>query len=95
MERRINALEEISLIAVQALQEFDVSMLRAEASIRRSQASLRELDASLRALEASVEEFGVAVRRMEVSVKALTEFVPVIQAEVIRLDDRINRIEGA
>jgi hypothetical protein len=88
MERRINALEEISLIAVQALQEFDVSMLRAEASIRRSQASIREL-------EVSVEELGVAVRRMEVSVKALTEFVPVIQAEVIRLDDRINRIEGA
>jgi hypothetical protein len=88
MERRINALEEISLIAVQALQEFDVSMLRAEASIRRSQASIREL-------EVSVEELGVAVRRMEVSVKALTEFVPVTQAEVIRLDDRINRIEGA
>ena len=88
MERRITALEEISILAVQALQEFDVSMLRAEASIRRSQASVRELDAS-------VEELSVAVRRMEVSVKALTEFVPVTQAEVIRLDDRINRIEGA
>jgi hypothetical protein len=88
VERRITALEEISMLTVQALQEFDVSMLRAEASIRRSQASIREL-------EVSVEELGVAVRRMEVSVKALTEFVPVIQAEVIRLDDRINRIEGA
>ena len=88
MERRITALEEISILTVQALQEFDVSMLRAEASIRRSQASVRELDAS-------VEELSVAVRRMEVSVKALTEFVPVTQAEVIRLDDRINRIEGA
>ena len=88
MERRITALEEISLLTVQALQEFDVSMLRAEASIRRSQALIREL-------EASVEDLGVAVRRMEVSVKALSEFVPVTQAEVIRLDERINRIEGA
>ena len=115
MQRRIAALEEISLLATQALVEFDVSMRRAEASIRRQQElnqrvdesirrleewnepteSIRRLEESNQGLNASVEELSAAVRRSEATVQALVEFVPVIQAEVIRLDDRIDRVEGA
>ena len=95
MQRRIAALEEISLLATQALVEFDVSMRRAEASIRRQQELNQRLEESNQGLNASVEDLSAAVGRLEATVEALVEFVPVIQAEVIRLDDRIDRVEGA
>ena len=71
MERRITSLEEFSVIAVQAMQEFDAAILRLEAANRETRA---------------------AVERSHASVQRLMEFIPVIQAEVVRLDSRIDGI---
>ena len=85
MERRITTLEEFSVIAVQAMQEFDAAILRLEAANRETRAAIARLD------EANLET-RAAVERSHASVQRLMEFIPVIQAEVVRLDSRIDGI---
>ena len=88
MERRITSLEEFSVIAAQAMQEFD-------AAIQRLEAANRETRAAIVRLEAANLETRAAVERSHASVQRLMEFIPVIQAEVVRLDSRVDGIEGA
>ncbi len=88
MERRITSLEEFSMIAARAMQEFDAAILRLEAANRETRAAIVRL-------EAANLETGAAVERSHASVQRLMEFIPVIQAEVVRLDSRVDGIEGA
>ena len=88
MERRITSLEEFSIIAAQAMQEFDAAILRLEAANRETRAAIVRL-------EAANLETRAAVERSHASVQRLMEFIPVIQAEVVRLDSRVDGIEGA
>ena len=85
MERRIRTLEEFSVIAAQAMQEFDAAILRLDEANRETQAAIVRLD------EANLETRS-AVERSHASVQGLMEFIPVIQAEVVRLDSRIDGI---
>ena len=101
MERRITSLEEFSVIAVQAMQEFDAAILRLEAANRETRAAIlrleaanRETGAAVLRLEAMNLETQAAVERSHATVQRLMEFIPVIQAEVVRLDSRIDGIEG-
>ena len=102
MERRITSLEEFSIIAAQAMQEFDAAILRLEAANRETRAAIvrleaanRETRAAIVRLEAANLETRAAVERSHASVQRLMEFIPVIQAEVVRLDSRVDGIEGA
>ena len=85
MEQRITTLEEVSQLLIAASRALNESVQRleafAEASERRREEEMRELAA--------------AIRRSDEAVQALLEFVPVTQAEIVRLDSRIDRIEGA
>ena len=81
MEQRISALEEVSQLIVAALRAFDESMRRYEAAEARRDDAVRELSAAL--------------QRQDEAVKALLAFVPPTQAEIVRMDNRIDAVEGA
>lgn len=81
MERRIDALEEIARLTITAMRGMNESIQRLEALERQRAETLRQLADS--------------VQRTDEAVQALMAFVPVTQAEVIRLDNRIDQIESA
>ena len=87
MERRIDALEEISRLLTTAMRGMNESLQRLEALERQREALERQREETLRELSA-------AVRRTDAAIQALLAFVPVTQAEIIRLDHRIDQIEG-
>ena len=80
MERRVDALEEIARLTITAMRGMNESIQRLEALERQRAETLRQLADS--------------VQRTDEAVQALMAFVPVSQAEIIRLDDRIDQIEG-
>jgi prefoldin subunit 5 len=87
MEGRMRSLEEFSQIAAQAITSLHESMQRLDESILEMQTAMQRMDASILVMQASM-------RDTQRSVHTLLEFVPVIQAEIIRLDSRIDRVEG-
>ena len=87
-ERRIADLARIALRSAESIRDLDESNRRVEESVRNLESSNRRVEESVRALEA-------ANRRTEESVRALQEFVPVVQAELIRLEAFIEHNEGA
>ena len=78
------------------------AILQAAEAIRLSQASLEQQRAiverfqevSVRLQEASRED-AEALARQDEAVQALLAFVPLTQAEIVRLDSRIDAVEGA
>ena len=60
-----------------------------------AEASERYREEYQRQREEEMRELAEAVRRSDEAVQALLAFVPLTQAEIVRLDSRINRIEGA
>ena len=101
MEQRVTTLEEVSQTVIAALRSFNQSMRRYEAaSARRDQAMLQaagaieQLWAALELSEESAKEAAAALEQQNEAVQALLTFVPVTQAEIVRLDSRIDRIEG-
>ena len=99
MERRITTLEEVSQLLIAASRGLNQSVERlealAEASERRREASERQQAEYQRQHEEEMRELAAAVRRSDEAVQALLAFVPVTQAEIVRLDSRIDRIEGS
>ena len=87
MERRVDALEEISQLLITAMRGMNESLQRLEALERQREALERQRAETLRELSA-------AVRRTDAAIQALLAFVPVTQAEIIRLDHRIDQIGG-
>ena len=100
MEQRITTLEEVSQMVIVALQGFNESMrryevaaaLRDEAMLQASEA-IQRLQATLERLDQAAEEARAALESQDEAVQALLAFVPVTQAEIVRLDSRIDRIE--
>ena len=73
-------MEEVSQLVISALRSFNESMRRYEAAAVRRDEAMREL--------------GGALERQDEALQALLAFVPVTQAEMVRVDSRIDRIEG-
>ena len=85
MEQRVSALEDASALIISATRALNESVQRLEATV--------ELHERMRQQELS--ELAEAIRRSDEAVQALQAFVPITQAEIVRLDNRIDSIEGA
>ena len=85
MEQRISALKDASILIISATRALNESVQRLEATVARSE-RLRQQELS---------ELAEAIRRSDEAVQALQAFVPITQAEIVRLDNRIGAIEGA
>ena len=104
-EQRITTLEEVSRLLIAASRGLNESVQRlealAEASERRRQEYERQRQEYERQRqeyegqqEEEMRELAAAVRQSDEAVQALLAFVPVTQAEIVRLDSRIDSIEG-
>ena len=85
MEQRVSALDEASLLIISATRALNESVQRLEATVESSE----------RLRQRELTELAAAIRRSEEAVQALQSFVPLTQAEIVRLDNRIDAIEGA
>ena len=108
MERRMEAIEEISRLLINASRGMNESIQRLETLQRQREGTLQELSASVQELSASVRRLETSDREREETLQALSEsirvtnealqslmaFVPETQAEIIRLDSRIDQIEA-
>lgn len=102
MEQRVTTLEEVNRLVIgalreanEAMQRYNQSMLRYEEAAAIRDEAIRGLTASLERLEEANRESAAASKRLDSAVQALLAFVPITQAEVVRLDSRIDNIEGA
>ena len=102
MEQRVTTLEEVNRLVIgalreanEAMQRYNQSMLRYEEAAAIRDEAIRGLTASLERLEEANRESAAASERLDSAVQALLAFVPITQAEVVRLDSRIDNIEGA
>ena len=102
MEQRVTTLEEVNRLVIGALREANEAMQRYNQSLLgyEEAAAIRDeaipgLTASLERLEEANRESAAASERLDSAVQALLAFVPITQAEVVRLDSRIDNIEGA
>ena len=108
MERRMEAIEEISRLLINASRGMNESIQRLETLQRQRAGMLQELSDTVQALSASVRRLEILDRQREEQLQALSEsirvtnealqslmaFVPETQAEIIRLDSRIDQIEA-
>lgn len=102
MEQRVTTLEEVNRLVIgalretnEAMQRYNQSMLRYEEAAAIRDEAIRGLTASLERLEEANRESAAASERLDSAVQALLAFVPITQAEVVRLGSRIDNIEGA
>lgn len=95
MEQRITTLEEVSQLVIGALREANEAMQRYNAAMRRTEESMRQYEAAAARRDEAIRESAVALERLDAAVQALPAFVPVTQAEIVRLDSQIDSIEGA
>ncbi len=66
-----------------------------EAAAARREEATRELAGTMERSEEQTQELADAMERQNEAVQALMAFVPVTQAEIVCLDSRIDRIDGA
>ena len=92
MEQRITTLEEVSQLLIAASRSLNESVQRLEAFAEAHERRREEYE---RQREEEMRELAAAVRRSDEAVQALMAFMPVTQAEIVRLDNRIDQIEGA
>ena len=90
-EQRITTLEEVSQLLIAASRALNESVQRLEAF---AEAHERRWEEQERQRNEEMRELSAAVRRSDEAVQALLAFVPVTQAEIVRLDSRIDSIEG-
>ena len=109
MEQRITTLEDVYERVTAALQSSnesiqrlragaalrDQAMLELAAAVDRSAESVLRMHASISRLEESSREIDQALERNEEAIQALLAYLPITQAEIVRLDNRIDSIEGA
>lgn len=109
MEQRITTLEEVTERVLAALRGYDQAMrryyaasaLRDEAMLQSANA-IQQLEVTTQQLQVTVErlqeasrEETEALKHQDEAIRGLLSFVPVTQAEIVRLDSRIDNIEGA
>ena len=84
MEQRITTLEEVSELLIAAQRD-------SNASVRR----FREIHAEAHArYDEAMLEVAELLDRQDKIIQALQAFVPLTQAEIVRLDSRIDELEG-
>ena len=88
MEQRITTLEEVSQLTIEALRAFNESMRRYEAAAARR-------DEAMRLAAEAMSDLAASLDRQESAIQALMTFVPITQAEIVRLDSRLDSIEEA
>ena len=101
MERRMEAIEEISRLLINASRGMNESIQRLETLQRQRADTLQELSASVRRLEIldrqreeQLQALSESIRVTNEALQSLMAFVPETQAEIIRLDSRIDQIEA-
>ena len=108
MEQRITTLEEVSQTVLAALRGFnesmrryhaaallrDEAMLQAADSIEQLQVTVQQLQATMERLQEASREEAEALERQDEAIQSLLALVPLTQAEIVRLDSRIDNIEG-
>jgi chromosome segregation ATPase len=109
MEQRITTLEEVyervlaalrsSNAAMQRLREGaalrDQAMLELGAAVERSAQAIQQMRLSISRLEESSLSVDEALERHDQALQALLAYLPITQAEIVRLDNRIDAVEGA
>ena len=70
-------------------------MQRLGASVQRQAESVERLRDTMQRLEEADQDAVEALDRHDEIIQALLAFVPLTQAEIVRLDNRIDSIEGA
>ena len=81
MEQRISTLEEVSQLLINAQRDIN-------AALRRFRAAQARYDEAM-------TEVGEILDRQDEIIQALVAYLPISQAEIVRLDNRIDGIEGA
>ena len=81
MEQRITTLEEVSQLLVSAQRDMN--------------AALRRFRAAQARYEEAMTEVGQILDRQDDIIQALVAYLPISQAEIVRLDSCIDAIEGA
>lgn len=109
MEQRITTLEEVTARVLAALRGYDQAMrryytasalrdeamLQAANSIQQLQVTTQQLQVTVEQLQEASREEAEALEHQNEAIRALLAFVPVTQAEIVRLDSRIDNIEDA
>ena len=93
MEQRITTLEEVSQLGIAALRQSNEAMQRYEASSALRDEAMLQLASALERAEESARDLAEAASRREDAMQALLAFVPITQAEILRLDSRIDAID--
>lgn len=78
----------------EAMRQATEAIDRQAESVRRVEESVQQLRATLRLIEEDHRVAAEALDRHDEILQALQAFVPLTQAEVVRLDSRIDQIEG-
>lgn len=81
MEQRVTTLEEITEVLIRVQRDMNAGLQR----FRAAQARYEE----------AMIEFGDILDRQEETIQTLLAYLPITQAEIVRLDNRIDSIEGA
>ena len=81
VEQRITTLEEVSQLLISAQRDMN--------------AALRRFRAAQARYEEAMTEVGQILDRQDDIIQALVAYLPISQAEIVRLDSRIDAIEGA
>ena len=80
MEQRITTLEEVSQLLIGAQRDMNAALRR----FRAAQLKYKEV----------MTEVGEILDRQDEIIQALLAYMPITQAEIARLDNRIDAIEG-
>ena len=78
----------------QAMLELSAAVERSAEAIQRMQFAVYGLEGTVSRLEESRQEIDEALQRNDEAVAALLAYLPITQAEIVRLDSRIDGIEG-
>ena len=109
MEQRITTLEEVYERVLAALRSSnaamgrlregaalrDQAMLELGAAVERSAQAIQQMRLSISRLEESSLSVDEALERHDQALQALLAYLPITQAEIVRLDNRIDAVEGA
>ena len=109
MEQRITTLEQVTEQVIVALRASNVArerirqgaalrdqaMMELSASVDRLADTVRRMQVTVSRLEESGREIAEASQRSDEAVQALMAYLPITQAEIVRLDNRIDSIEEA